>query len=258
MRLEGKVALITGAARGMGETEARLFAREGATVIVGDVLDSEGQQVVEEIAHAGGQARYMNLDVRSDSAWKELINKVVSEFGKLDILVNNAGIQGGRATVEDTTTEMWQSVLDVNGLGVLNGIKAAFPVMRDAGGGSIINISSVSGILAAAYPKRELTPNVAYYASKAAVRIMTKMAATQYGQYGIRVNSVHPGFIAAPMSQDSLKDPKRMEYFMGVIPMKRAGRPEDVALGVLYLASDDSAFVSGIELVIDGGYLAKA
>jgi NAD(P)-dependent dehydrogenase (short-subunit alcohol dehydrogenase family) len=242
----------------MGETETRLFANEGATVIVGDVLATEGERVAADIRRSGGVARYVDLDVRVEAQWQSLVKDVISEFGKLDVLVNNAGIQGGRAPVEGTTTEMWQAVMDVNGLGVLNGMKAVFPTMKAAGVGSIVNISSVSGILAASYPKRETTPNVAYYASKAAVRILTKMAATQFGQYGIRVNSVHPGFIQAPMSQDSMQDPERMQYFMSVIPIRRFGTPDDVAQGVLYLATDDSAFVSGIELVIDGGYLAKA
>lgn len=258
MRLEGKVALITGGARGMGETEARLFAKEGATVVIGDLLATEGQQVAADICESGGVARFTNLDVRAEAQWESVVKTVISEFGKLDILVNNAGIQGSRATVEDTTTEMWQAVMDVNGLGVLNGMKAVFPTMKAAEAGSIVNISSVSGILAASYPERETTPNVAYYASKGAVRILTKMAATQFGQYGIRVNSVHPGFIQAPMAQDSIQDPERMKYFMSVIPMRRVGKADDVAQGVLYLASDESAYVNGIELVIDGGYLAKA
>lgn len=258
MRLQDKVALVTGGARGMGEIEARLFAAEGATVVIADVLAGEGREVAKQIVEGGGRARYLDLDVRSEAIWKDAVAAVVGEFGKIDVLVNNAGILGGRATVEGTTSEMWHSVLDVNALGVLNGMKAVCPVMRDAGRGSIINVSSISGILAADYPQPETTPNVAYYASKAAVRMMTKVAATQYGRYGVRVNSIHPGFIQAPMAHDSMQDPERLRYFMGVIPMRRAGTPHDVAYGMLYLASDESAYVNGAELVIDGGYLAKA
>lgn len=258
-RLQEKVAMVTGAASGMGAVEAELFAREGAKVAVCDIDVAGSAEVVGRITGSGGEAIAVELDVTSEESWAKTIEEVERRLaGPVTVLVNNAGIQGGRAAFEETTLEQWNQVMAVNGAGVFLGMRSIVEPMKRAGGGSIVNISSVSGLTGAAYPKRETTPNIAYYASKAAVRIMTQMGATQFGRWGIRVNSVHPGFIGAPMSTDSIDDPERFDYFMNVIPMSKVGRPEDVAAGVLYLASDESAFVSGAALVIDGAYTAKA
>ena len=193
MRLENKVALISGGARGMGAAEARMFAREGAKVVIGDVLDAEGTRVTAEIAESGGDALFVHLDVTHEEDWRSAIGAATSSFGKLDILVNNAGIWR-RGRVEDTTVEDWDMILDVNAKGVFLGTKLAIPEMRKAGGGSIINISSTAGLVGG--PRSS-----AYTASKGAVRLFTKATAVQYAQDGIRANSIHPGPIDTPMIQ---------------------------------------------------------
>ena len=188
MRLEGKVAFISGGAQGMGAVEARMFAAEGAKVAIGDVLSEAGRRVAAEIGEAGGQAIFLELDVTSETQWQQAIAATVAQFGKLDILVNNAGI-GGQSTIEDTTEEMWDRVMDVNAKGVFLGTKAAIPEMRKAGGGSIVNISSISGMVG----QDNIHPG--YNASKGAVRLLTKSTAVQHAKDGIRANSVHPGTI---------------------------------------------------------------
>ena len=198
MRLDGKVALISGGGRGMGAAEARLFAREGTSVVIGDVLEEEGRQVEAQIGEAGGQALFLRLDVTSESDWIDTVAAAVSRFGKLDILVNNAGVSGAGASsaqtmVEETTAEAWDRVMDVNAKGVFLGTKAVIPEMRRAGGGSIINISSIYGLVGSG-------GGSAYHASKGAVRLLTKSTAVQYASEGIRANSVHPGFINTPMT----------------------------------------------------------
>ena len=191
MRLEGKVALISGGARGQGAAEARLFAREGAKVVIGDILDAEGQQVEAEIAESGGECVYVHLDVTSEEEWQNAVSRAVAQFGKLDVLVNNAGIFPP-ARIEDTTEELWDRVMDINGKGVFLGTKCAIPEMRKAGGGSIINISSTAGL-------RGSPTAAAYGASKGAVRLLTKSTAIQYAGENIRANSVHPGIIETDM-----------------------------------------------------------
>jgi cyclopentanol dehydrogenase len=255
MRLAGKTAIITGGARGMGAVEARLFAKAGASVVIGDILESEGSEVAADIIASGGHALFVKLDVTSNLDWEKAVAIAVNRFGLLNVLVNNAGISS-RAAFESTTIEDWNKVMAVNALGPFIGIKAVLAAMQKAGGGSIINISSTSGIVADKYPRREDTPNAGYYASKAAVTAITKLAAVQFAQFGVRVNSVHPGFIATPLAEESARDPIRMKHFLERIPLGRIGRAEEVAYGVLYLASDESSFVTGAELVIDGGYLA--
>ena len=250
MRLEGKVALISGGARGMGAAEARLFAREGAMVAIGDVLSEEGRAVAAEIGEAGGQAIFLDLDVTSEAQWRDAVAATVARFGKLDILVNNAGI-GAQGRVEDTTEAEWDLVMDVNAKGVFLGAKAAIPEMRRAGGGSIINISSQLGLVG----MKESSPQ--YQASKGAVRLFTKAAAIQYASEGIRVNSVHPGPIVTPMTEARRSDAAVQQMMVSRIPLGRYGEAEDVAYGVLYLASDESSFVTGSELVIDGGWTAQ-
>ena len=248
MRLEGKVALISGGARGMGAEEALLFAREGAKVVVGDVLEAEGRQVAASIP--GGQAIFVRLDVTSESDWQRAVSLAEEVYKRLDILVNNAGVSavGG---IEDTTEEEWDRVMSVNAKGVFLGTKYAIPAMQRAGGGSIINISSQLGIVAMS----ESSPQ--YIASKGAVRLLTKSTAIQYAADGIRCNSVHPGPIVTPMTEGRRSDPAVRELMTSRIPLGRYGEAIDVAYGVLYLASDEASFVTGSELVIDGGWVAQ-
>ncbi len=250
MRLAGKVAFISGGARGMGETEARLFAENGAKVAIGDVLEAEGRQVAADIAASGGGALFVPLDVTSDSDWERAIAATVERYGRLDVLVNNAGISG-RGMVEDTTVEDWERVMDVNAKGVFLGTRYAIPEMQKAGGGSIINISSQLGLVGTDNSSPQ------YQASKGAVRIFTKTTAIQYAPDGIRANSVHPGPIVTPMTEVRRADPATRELMLSRIPLARYGQSIDVAYGVLYLASDESSFVTGSELVIDGGWTAR-
>ena len=247
MRLEGKVALISGGARGMGAVEAVLFAQEGAKVVIGDVLE-EGRDVAGSIP--GGAAVFTRLDVTSERDWQRAVSLAEEIYGKLDILVNNAGVSavGG---IEDTTVEEWDRVMTVNAKGVFLGTREAIPAMRRAGGGSIINISSQLGIVA----MRESSPQ--YIASKGAVRLFTKSTAIQYAADGIRANSVHPGPIVTPMTEGRRADPAVRELMVSRIPLGRYGEAMDVAYGVLYLASDEASFVTGSELVIDGGWVAQ-
>ncbi len=249
MRLAGKVALITGGASGMGQSEATIFAREGARVVVGDVLEFEGRQVAEKIAAGGGQARFVKLDVTNEDDWQAAVKSVVTAFGKLDILVNNAGISG-TFDPDTTSTSAWDMLMNVNAKGVFLGMKHAVPAMREAGGGAIVNISSISGFVG------QDRLHMGYNASKGAVRIMTKSGAVQFAQHGIRVNSVHPG-ILPPMRTSKLSaDPAWREKSLRFVPLKREGKVEEVANAVLFLASDEASYITGTELVVDGGYLA--
>ena len=241
MRLAGKVALITGGASGMGQSEATIFGREGARVVVADVLEFEGRQVAEKIAASGGQARFVKLDVTSEDDWQAAVKTAVTAFGKLDILVNNAGISG-TFDPDTTSTSAWDMLMNVNAKGVFLGMKHAVPAMRAAGGGAIVNISSISGFVG------QDRLHMGYNASKGAVRIMTKSGAVQFAQHGIRVNSVHPG-IMPPMRTSKLSaDPAWREKSLRFVPLKREGRVEEVANAVLFLASDEASY--------DGGYLA--
>ena len=250
MRLEGKIALISGGARGMGAVEARLFAKEGAKVIIGDVLEDEGRKLEAEINATGGEALFVRLDVTREADWQQAVEAGVHRFGKLDVLVNNAGISG-HGRVEDTAVEAWDRVMEVNAKGVFLGTKVAIPAMRRAGGGSIINISSQLGLVGTDHSSPQ------YQASKGAVRLLTKATAIQYAKEGIRANSVHPGPIVTPMTEAARADPARYQMMLSRIPLGSYGQPEDVAYGVLYLASDESRWVTGSELVIDGGWTAQ-
>ena len=250
MRLAGRVAFISGGARGMGAVEARLFAQEGAKVAIGDVLEDEGRQVEAEINETGGQAMFVRRDVTSESAWQRAISTAVSRFGRLDILINNAGI-GGPGRVQDTSLEEWERVMAVNAKGVFLGTKAVIPEMRKTGGGSIINISSQLGLVGTDHSSPQ------YQASKGAVRLLTKATAIQYAKERIRANSVHPGPIITPMTEVGRADPQRYRTMLSRIPVGRYGQPQEVAYGVLYLASDESSYVTGSELVIDGGWTAQ-
>jgi NAD(P)-dependent dehydrogenase (short-subunit alcohol dehydrogenase family) len=250
MRLAGKVALISGAARGMGAAEAHLFAREGARVVIGDVLETEGAAVQAAISAKGGEAVFVRLDVTRESDWEQVVAASVRRFGKLDVLVNNAGI-GAAGRVEETATEAWDRVMEVNAKGVFLGTRAVIPAMRRAGGGSIVNISSQLGLVG----MDDSSPQ--YTASKGAVRLLTKTTALQYARDGIRCNSVHPGPIVTSMTERRRAEPAMYQRMLSRIPLGRYGEPDEVAYGVLYLASDESAFVTGSELVIDGGWTAQ-
>ena len=249
-RLDGKVAIITGGAGGQGAAEARLFAQEGARVVFGDILDDQGKSLEVEIREAGGEATYVHLDVTKSQDWREAIQLAERSYGNLNILVNNAAILI-RKGVEETTSEEWDRVMDVNAKGVFLGTKEAIPSMRRAGGGSIVNISSIAGLVG------NLRGGIAYTASKGAVRLFTKAAAIQYAKERIRCNSVHPGPIDTPMTLDARNDPDLQEERLRRVPLGRSGAPEEVAYGVLYLASDEASFVTGSELVIDGGVTAQ-
>ena len=250
-RLDGKVALISGGARGMGASEARLFAREGAAVVIGDILDEEGDATAASIAADGGHCRYIHLDVTQEVAWQAAVATAVSEFGSLDVLVNNAGIGSNSFQIHEEPVELWDRTIDVNLKGVFLGTRAALPAMLEAGGGSIINISSQLGIVGVPYN------GSAYQTSKGGVRIFTKAAALQYANRGIRVNSVHPGPIVTEMTRAGRDDPERLSIMLARIPMGRYGEAEEVANAVLYLASDESSFVTGSEVVVDGGWTAQ-
>ena len=250
MRLDSKVAFISGGSRGMGAAISRLFASEGAGVVLGDVLEEQGEQVAREIGQAGAEAAFVPLDVTRESDWLRAIESAVARFGKLDILVANAGISA-HSSIESTSEEQWDMLMDINAKGVFLGMKAAIPEMRKTGGGSIVIMSSQFGIVGTDRSSPQ------YQASKGAVRILAKTAAIQYAGDNIRVNSVHPGPIVTPMTERRLSDPEFHKSGLELIPLGRYGQPDDVAYGALYLASDESSYVTGAELVIDGGWTAQ-
>ncbi|MCH8988560.1 MAG: glucose 1-dehydrogenase [Chloroflexi bacterium] len=249
-RLEGKVALISGGARGQGAEEARLMAEEGAKVVFGDILDDLGKQVEAEITEAGRDATYVHLDVTREGEWQSAVATAVRKYGGLHVLVNNAGILI-RKSIEDTTEEEWDRIMAVNVKGVFLGTKHAIPAMRDSGGGSIVNISSTAGLVGS------LEGSPSYTATKGAVRLFTKATAIQHAKDGIRCNSVHPGPIDTEMIRDTITDPERWAARLRRLPLGRVGTAADIAYGVLYLASDEASFVTGTELVIDGGTTAE-
>jgi 3(or 17)beta-hydroxysteroid dehydrogenase len=249
MRLATKVALVTGGAGGMGESEATIFAREGAKVVVGDILEAEGARVVEKIAAAGAQVHFVKLDVTREEDWENAVATALSRFGKLDVLVNNAGISG-TFDLDLMSTSAWDTLMAVNAKGVFLGMKHVIPAMQKVGGGAIVNISSVSGFVG------QDKVHMAYNASKGAVRLMTKAAAVQYAKDGIRVNSVHPGIMPPMRTSKTSADPEWRAKALRAVPLKREGRVEEVAYAVLFLASDEASYITGTELVVDGGLLA--
>jgi NAD(P)-dependent dehydrogenase (short-subunit alcohol dehydrogenase family) len=251
MRLAGKVALISGGARGMGAIEAEMFTREGAKVVFGDVRDVEGEKVEAVIRAEGGEATYLHLDVTSEADWQRAVQTAVDRHGRLDILINNAAIVIPRVPIEERTAAEWDQVMAVNAKGVFLGTKHAIPAMRRVGGGSIVNISSVAGI------GQSLHQEPAYAASKGAIRIFTKVTASQHAKDGIRCNSVHPGPVDTEMFHSAFRDKEAVERRLQRVPLRRMGTVAEIVSAVLYLASDEASYITGSELVIDGGALAQ-
>jgi len=249
MRVANKVALITGGAHGMGEAMVRLFAREGATVVVADILEAEGRALVADIVAGGGDALFVKLDVADEAQWEAVIAEVTDRFERIDILVNNAGISG--AVPDRLSTEHYDRLMAVNARGTFLGVKHAIPELRKAGGGAIVNVSSVSGLVGQTFV------HMGYNAAKAAIHVLTKAAAVQFAIHGIRVNSVHPGYMPPMRTSVSTADPAQRAAMMQAVPMGRTGRPEEVAYAVLFLASDEASYITGTELVVDGGLLAQ-
>jgi NAD(P)-dependent dehydrogenase (short-subunit alcohol dehydrogenase family) len=248
MRLKNKVALISGAAGGMGAATARLFAREGAKgVVVADVLEKDGEAVAAEIRKAGDEATFMKLEVTDEAQWKSVVDRTVSTYGGLDVLVNNAGISGSAET-DLYDTAAWNRLMGINSTGVFLGMKYGIRAMKR--GGSVINLSSISGITGQGYI------HVGYNASKGAVRLITKAGAAQHGKDGIRVNSVHPGLMPPMRTSGRTADPAMREKTLKGVPLRRAGEVDEVAYAILFLASDESSYVTGAELVVDGGWTA--
>jgi cyclopentanol dehydrogenase len=261
-RLLGKVAIVTGGASGIGAATARLFALHGAAVLLTDSNTTQGKTVATEIAEAGGTASFAEQDVRDEAGWAAIVAQAEKSYGRLDILCNIAGISGRDPKMNiqtshtagprlgEQTLEHWNKVMEINATGVFLGTKAAIPAMQRAGSGSIINISSICGIIGS-------HANAAYHASKGAVRIFSKAAAIQYAPDKIRVNSVHPGFVDTPMTAPGHSNPEVARKRLEATPLGRFGTPDDIAAGCLYLASDESSWVTGSELVIDGGMTAN-
>jgi NAD(P)-dependent dehydrogenase (short-subunit alcohol dehydrogenase family) len=254
-RLKDKVVLITGGALGIGKAACRQCAEEGATIAITDILDEEGNRLREEIKSQGRNADYWHLDVSKEEEVEKVCNEIQNMHGKIDVLVNNAGISGVDKPTDQIKTEEWQKVININVNGVFFCTRQVVPLMRRNGGGSIINLSSIYGIISA--------PDIpAYHASKGAVRSMTKTDALLYAKENIRVNSVHPGFIWTPLVETMGKHSEEgVEQFRknldGLHPLGHVGEPSDIAYGIVYLASDESKFVTGSELVIDGGYISQ-
>ena len=246
MRLANKVAIISGAASGMGAATARMFAREGAKVVIADVLEYEGREVAEG---NGASARFELLDVTKEDSWATVVAATTKQFGKLDILVNDAGISGS-AEQDFYSTEAWHRIMAVNATGVFFGIKYAIPAMVANGGGSIINLSSIAGVIGSEHV------HMAYNASKAAVRLMTKSVAVQHAKDNIRANSVHPGIMPPMRTSGRTADPVLRAERMRVVPMRRPGEVDEVAYAILFLASDESSYITGSEIHVDGGALA--
>lgn len=250
-RLKGKVALVTGAAGGLGAAQAQALAKEGARVVVADIADLDGEKVAAAIRAEDGDAHYVHLDVTKEEDWKQAVRITVERYGKLDVLVNNAGIVIKRVPIEERTVEEWDRVMAVNVRSVFLGTKYAIPEMRRNGGGSIVNISSLAGIGQSQFQEP------AYATSKAAVRMLSKVTATQHAHEKIRCNSLHPGPTDGGMLHRFLPDPAALEQRLQRVPLGRLARVEEITAGVIFLASDESSYMTGSELVIDGGALAQ-
>ena len=248
-RLEGRVAIVTGAASGIGKETAKRLADEGAAVLITDIQVDAGEATVAELRAQGARAAFARHDVTSETDWQTVVAKAVAEFGSLDILVNNAGM-GDIKPIEETTVEDWQRTIDIDQLGVFLGMKVAAEALKNSGHGSVINVSSIFGTSGG------FGVSPAYHAAKGAVRTLTKNVALHWAAEGVRVNSIHPGFIATPILEQSRNTPI-WDGMIDLTPMSRLGTPEEIAAGVAFLASDDASFVTGLELYVDGGYLAR-
>ncbi len=249
MRLDGSIGIVTGGAQGIGAATAQRLAREGATVIVTDVLDDKGHALATSLALEGHGVSYRHLDVTDEAAWEALVSEVRAEHGRLSFVVNNAGI-GTLEGVEDETVEGWQRTTDINQKGVFLGMKHGGRAIRESGGGAIVNLSSIFGAVGG------FGGSIAYHASKGAVRLMTKSAAIAWAKQGVRVNSVHPGFIDTPMIEQ-VKDSPVGEVLTASTPMGRLGRPEEIAAAIAFLVSDDASYMTGSEVYVDGGWTAQ-
>ncbi|PWA08754.1 cyclopentanol dehydrogenase [Pueribacillus theae] len=248
-RLEGKIALVTGGANGVGEAISKLFAREGATVIVSDIVN-EGKDVADYINDNGGKAYFIKMDVSKSCDWDSTINFIKEHYNKLDVLVNNAGIPGAE-NVENLEENDWHHVMDVNAKSVFLGMKAAVRLMKqNLNGGSIINNSSIWGLVGSGR-------SAAYQGAKGAVTLLTKTASVEFAKYNIRVNSIHPGIILTPMVKKESLATGRGQVLIDNTPLNRLGKPEEVAYAMLFLASDESSYITGVSLPVDGGYTAR-
>ena len=247
-RLEGKVALVTGGASGMGAATSRLFAAQGASVLIADVLEDEGSAVASELCEQGLEAKFVRLDVTDEANWSAVCDFAQSHYQRIDVLVNNAGVSGSDPDL--FSLERWDQQMDVNARSVFLGMRTVVPLMREQGQGSIINISSISGLVG------QTVVHMGYNAAKGAVRLASKAAAVQLARYNIRVNSVHPGVMPAMRTSMMTGDPAVREKMLRAIPMRREGRVEEVANVNLFLASDESSYVTGVEIPVDGGYVA--
>jgi NAD(P)-dependent dehydrogenase (short-subunit alcohol dehydrogenase family) len=245
MRLEGKVAIVSGAASGMGAATARRFAKEGAKVVIADMLEEDGGKIAAEITRANGMAEFMRLDVTNEADWKSVVDATVQKYGKVDILVNNAGISGS-AVSDMLDTDAWDKLMAVNARGVFLGTKHAVQAMKKSGGGSIVNLSSISGN----------TGQTMTHMGYNAVRTLTKSTAVQFGRDGIRANSVHPGLMPPMRTSGATADPAVRAKMLQGVPLRRAGEVDEVANAILFLASDEASYITGAELYVDGGYLA--
>jgi NAD(P)-dependent dehydrogenase (short-subunit alcohol dehydrogenase family) len=248
-RLEGRVALVTGAASGIGAATAHRLAAEGAAVVLTDIQDEAGELVAKDVVDHGGRASYLHHDVSSQDEWESAVARTLETYGRLDILVNNAGM-GDLAAIEDTSLEDWQRTIGIDQTGVFLGMKTAADALKASGHGAVVNISSIFGTSGG------FGTSPAYHAAKGAVRTLTKNVALHWAPDGVRVNSIHPGFIDTPIL-DQAKGTEFEQAMIALTPLGRLGRPEEIAAGVAYLASDDAAFVTGLELYIDGGYVAR-
>jgi NAD(P)-dependent dehydrogenase (short-subunit alcohol dehydrogenase family) len=248
MRLKDKVAIITGGAAGMGAATAHLFSREGARIVITDIDEKDGPAVAADIVRANGDARYETHDVAKEADWQRIVDAALAAYGRIDILINNAGISG--SIPDRLDLDMWDRQMSINARGMFLGIRAVIPTMQQQKRGAIVNISSISGVVGQAYV------HMAYNAAKGAVRTMTKAAAVQYAPENIRVNSVHPGIMPPMRTSKLTADPAVREKMIRAVPMRREGAIEEVAFANLFLASDEASYITGVELMVDGGYTA--